>query len=117
MNSFGEELKRLRKERGLSQKELADSAELGDVQISTYENGRVVPTKKSLRALARALNLPEGYFNDFMPEESEEIVSHDVMIRELLDFLNLRPSYRHSKMILDMMRTISETYQKREPVS
>ncbi|MBL7840588.1 MAG: helix-turn-helix transcriptional regulator [Cyclobacteriaceae bacterium] len=117
MNIFGEELKRLRKERGLSQKELADSANLGDVQISTYENGRITPTKKSLTALEKALGLAEGYFNRFMPEESEEIVSHDVMMRELLDFMNLRPSYRHSKMILDMMRTISETYQKRESVS
>lgn len=116
MNNFAGELKRLRKERGLSQKELADKAELGDVQISTYENAKVVPTRKSLKALTTALELREDYFDEIMldlvmGEYRVQSVSQDVLVGELLRFTNLRPSYNHSRMVLDMIRLLSKEYQ------
>ena len=54
-----EKLKTLRKQKGLSQVELARRARVNQAQISTWENG-VVPTLHSLRRIAKALGVKPG---------------------------------------------------------
>lgn len=115
MNSFAEQLKKIRKERDLSQKELADKSGVGVVQISTYENSKVIPNRKNLLRITQALELPNDFFEDSLGYYAKETVSKDEFVREILDFANLRPSYRHSRMVLDMIRIISEKYEKSEP--
>lgn len=51
---IGENLKRIRRERGLSQSALADKASVGQQLISQIENGRNTTTKK-LPQIAKAL--------------------------------------------------------------
>ena len=52
---FSERLARLRKERGLTQKALAEASGVHATQIQRYESGAFEPTLDALRRLARAL--------------------------------------------------------------
>lgn len=55
---FSERLARLRKERGLTQKALAEASGVHATQIQRYESGAFEPTLDALRRLARALAVP-----------------------------------------------------------
>lgn len=115
MNKFAEQLKKLRKERKLSQKKLAELAGLGDVQISTYENGKVIPTRSSLINLANALKVPVTFFDDSLVYP-EAFISRDELLNEFLKFTDLKPSYIHSRMLIEIFRVLSNSYKSETPV-
>ena len=56
--SFGEQLKSIRLERGLVQKQLGDSAGVGQAAIANYEKGVRFPGEDTLRRLSRVLEVP-----------------------------------------------------------
>ncbi|MTI85369.1 MAG: helix-turn-helix domain-containing protein [Firmicutes bacterium] len=53
MNSFGKRLRQLRKEKNLSQDDLAKLFHLSQSTIAYYESGRKQPTQKTLQKLAQ----------------------------------------------------------------
>jgi len=55
--AFGENLRRLRIERFLSQRELARQAGLHPITLVRLEGGATAPTTRSVRALAAALGV------------------------------------------------------------
>jgi DNA-binding XRE family transcriptional regulator len=55
-------LKRLRKERGLTQQALARAAGLSRVHLARLEAGTSFPTLETVLALARALRVPPSEF-------------------------------------------------------
>ena len=61
---FGEKLRKLRKERGVSQEELAARAGLHRTYVSSVERGERNVSLETIDKLARALGLPMG---DLMP--------------------------------------------------
>ncbi|MCP3967168.1 MAG: helix-turn-helix transcriptional regulator [Lentisphaerae bacterium] len=56
MNSFSSRLIHLRKEKGLTQEELAKEINVSRVNLSYYENGQTMPRKKVLDKIAKVLN-------------------------------------------------------------
>ncbi len=58
--AFGEQLRKLREERHLSQRELAEGISIETAQISRYERGVVLPNAESLLALATFLRVSVG---------------------------------------------------------
>lgn len=54
---FGEVLRRLRTEKGLSQEELADESELHRTYVSQIERGLKSPSLETMRRLAVALGI------------------------------------------------------------
>lgn len=58
--SVGARIRRRRKELGLSQVELADAANMNQGYLSQIETGRANPRRRTIDALAVALNLPQG---------------------------------------------------------
>ncbi len=58
--SVGARIRRRRKELGLTQKALAEAAAVNQGYISEIERDRVSPRRRTLDALAVALNLPQG---------------------------------------------------------
>jgi len=56
--TIGENIKRLRKEQGLTQKELGDLCGMADSAIRRYESDRGNPTEKTLTRIASALGVP-----------------------------------------------------------
>jgi transcriptional regulator with XRE-family HTH domain len=58
VQAFGEHLRTLRVQRGLSQHELADEADVSWSTIIRMEKGRVAGTIDVLASVARALQMP-----------------------------------------------------------
>lgn len=68
---FGRRLRELRKERGLTQETLAESADLSGNYISDLELGLKVPSLTILVRLSQALNISTG---DLLVDFSREAV-------------------------------------------
>jgi transcriptional regulator with XRE-family HTH domain len=90
--SLGSRLRDLRKERTLSQRELADLASLSPNAISLIERGEISPSVATLQRLAGALSVRMSYFFDSheemrvvysRAERRPEISSEDVRIEGL----------------------------------
>ena len=59
--TLGESLKRFRKERGLTQKELADAAKVNIRLYQKYESGETNPATSTVISIADAFNVPLDY--------------------------------------------------------
>ena len=66
---FGNELRRRRTERGLTQRELAGRVGISAVSIVGYEDGSVHPKHHVVAALAKALGVPRRRFEELLPAE------------------------------------------------
>ena len=58
--TIGENIRRIRKERGLTLKQLGEAIGVSEAYIRAYETGRRNPKQKSLEALAYALHVNVG---------------------------------------------------------
>jgi transcriptional regulator with XRE-family HTH domain len=61
MSSFGEKLRKLRKEKGWSQDELAEKIGIHGRHVGKYEAGKVLPNAETLIAAAAALEVSLDY--------------------------------------------------------
>jgi transcriptional regulator with XRE-family HTH domain len=68
---IGEKLKKLRKERGWTQKALEDSTGVAQRNISSYESGKLQPSSRTLRKFAEAFGVP---FEELAGESRKEPV-------------------------------------------
>ena len=71
--SFGQKLRKLREEKGVTQQVLA--TKLGYVTnsyIADVEKGKFIPSKKKLKKIAKALNLPYSQINNLLTESKIE---------------------------------------------
>ena len=59
--NFSDKLKKLRKEKELTQEELASKIYVSRSLIARYENGTVVPTKENIEKLALFFNVKLSY--------------------------------------------------------
>lgn len=62
---IGETIYRLRKSRKMSQKELAEKADISEVNLSRIENGVVCMNILTLVKIAKALSVTEGEIFEF----------------------------------------------------
>ena len=58
---IAERIKTLRKEKGITQKELADGAKIGLSTVKQYETGKRVPEKHNLSLIANYFGVLEGW--------------------------------------------------------
>lgn len=65
INSFGEHLRKVRKEKGMSQRDLAYTADVSISQISRIERGEVNVTISSAYAIATAMKITLAELFDF----------------------------------------------------
>lgn len=63
--NFGQQAKKLRVNKGLTQEKLSELTEYGIVNISRMENGKTFPSPKMISALALALDVPIKELFDF----------------------------------------------------
>lgn len=78
--AFGERLRKLREERFLSQRELAEGIRIETAQISRYERGMVMPNAESLLALAGMLRVSVGLL---LGQESEKAAAEQHPIQDI----------------------------------
>lgn len=77
--TFSKRLKELRKEKELTQKELAEKLGVGRTTISEYESGKIVPRQDGLVKLAEILDVTVDYLTG----------NHE--IREIIPTLDVKP--------------------------
>lgn len=80
-------IKRLRKLKNLSQKELASSVEIAQAQYSVIESGKVIPTIPTLEKIAKVLEVDiSEFFKD--PAKADEEINLSILEKvKLLDTL------------------------------
>ena len=81
--SFAQQLRRLRRERGLTQEELARRLGLSQSTIRSYEAGYGRPSPRRLPELARALAMPEGELARLLPPRLTADTPFGRAVREL----------------------------------
>jgi len=62
MEAFGKKLSELRKQKGLSQDELAIDLNISQSSVSNYESGATKPDTYILQKIAEYFNVPISYF-------------------------------------------------------
>lgn len=67
VTSFGEHLRKVRQEKGLSMRQLASKAEIEYKQLSLIEHGEINTTISTVFALAEALEIPVKDLFDLPP--------------------------------------------------
>jgi len=84
--SLSSNLKRIRKDRKLSQSELAEKAGISRVAIGSYENGKRIPNASILSKLAHALEIDVNNLLNFNPidELKSEIIGLEKEESDLL---------------------------------
>ncbi len=73
-NEIGQKIKAFRKQRQLSQMELAERINVSFQQVQKYENGKSQITMLRLAAITQALNIP---ITEFLEEETPLKISED----------------------------------------
>lgn len=77
----GNRLREAREQRGLSQRELAQLCNMGEVQIHRYEAEKTDPSSKHLRVMAEALGVTADYLlglsSDPQSQASERHLTED----------------------------------------
>ncbi len=68
---FGEKLKKLRTEKGISQQELADKVYVSRSAVAKWENGLGYPSRDSLEALLAFFEIEESFF---ATEQAETVI-------------------------------------------
>lgn len=85
---FGEKLKECRKDKGLSQSELAKKLGTNHSIIGKYERNEVNPTIDAVRKLVNALDTTLGYL--LGESEDKAMLKDPVMMERLNDIHNLQ---------------------------
>lgn len=62
MDAFGKRLSELRKQKGLSQEQLAGDLNISQASISNYESGTTKPDTDILKKIAEYFNVPVAHF-------------------------------------------------------
>lgn len=98
---FGRRIKELRKNRGLSQEELAERADMSSKYISRIEMGQSFPSIETLAKLANALNVELKDFFEFAhktPSQKE--------LKEILNSLLKETDEEKVRLIVKVARAI-----------
>ena len=115
-DTIGMNIKRYRKEAGMTQGDLADITFIQRPTISKYEKGILTPTPDNLVAIEKALKLKEGTLAqkvaiaipdtsalmrnkrllNLLLEDYSQIIIPDIVIFELSGFKNVRTNYHSS---------------------
>jgi len=94
MIDFGEKLRLLRKEKGLTQAELATLIGVKDKVISFYETGDRVPSPKIIKKLAATLHVSADYLLGIEKQPSIDVSGLDesdiALVRSLVDTLRYK---------------------------
>ena len=91
MVEFGEKLRQLRKEKNLTQKQLADLVGLKNSVVSFYEVGERVPSPEIIKKLAAVLHVSADYLLGLERTETVDLHGLDEndkrLVRALVDTL------------------------------
>lgn len=91
MMKFPDILKKLRKERGLTQSDLAKILKVSNSTIGMYEQGRRVPDTNTILDLSNIFNVSVDYLlgNDIKKKRSTEASDFEQNVKKIDDNINI----------------------------
>ena len=101
--TIGENIRKYRKEQGLTQKELASLSNLNEVTIRSYENGRYKPKLETLRRISKALGVYIGNFIEDWSQFTQDEIGNDFFLDavQYSDFLKrIEREQQHEENLL-----------------
>ena len=107
----GMRLKVVRKEKGLTQVQLAEECGLDPGAISQLENGLRNPTFETINALCDALNVTSDYLMGRRPESYDDILQDDTAMHTLRKILHFSSEQRGT--ILDFINFVDSQNAKK----
>ena len=97
LEAFGNRLRALRKKTGLTQEQLAEIVGVSPITVSWWENDKYLPKTQSIKALAKALNVPEqDLLNDSNSTQSSGWV------------LNIRTANDFTEEVIDLTGNVAQ---------
>jgi transcriptional regulator with XRE-family HTH domain len=108
MNSFGKKLAECRKQKGLSQKELAGLLHTSHTVIGKYERDEMTPSIEAAKKLSKLLDTTVGYF---LGETEDDLLLKDPKMLERFRELNRLPDKEkeHALFTLDAILRDAKT--------
>jgi len=101
---FAQKLTKMRKEKGLTQEEMAKKAGVGIAQMRRYEKGKSSPTLEVIKNIAKTLGVSA---DELIFDKKEGVASAKILDRELLEQFELVSRLNpHDK---DAIKTILES--------
>ena len=97
---FGENLKQIRKLKGISRSDLAKSSGISYVQLSKYEEGKSNPNLDSILKMSVALSVSP---KDLVPDDSTEEIVQDIQFM-LSNYNRLKLDHEFLRMIQSSIR-------------
>ena len=78
--SIGENIRKIRKQKGLTQKKLAELSGLNEVTIRSYELGKFKPKIETIQRIANALDVTIGDLDDgYMEMKAQNEKAHNLL--------------------------------------
>lgn len=110
-SDFAQDLRILRKEAGMSQKDLAEKSGVSYSSIAKYETGKAKPKIENVRKLLRGLGIRfDDYFFGSIEDIKDGILVTDdedlIAIREEIDEILDRLSPKYAKKVYEYMLDI-----------
>lgn len=116
IDQFGDRLKKLRKEKGMTQEELAQKFNTGKASISHYESNRRFPDASTIKKYADFFGVTVDYMLGITDEKNiyESIPAETIEILKELgyDYIALAKDIKRSKLTPDEIRELIEFAEK-----
>lgn len=111
--SIGENIKKYRKQAELTQKELAEKANLSESAIKYYESNRRNPKLETLDKIGDALGISINYLTS--KEEKKALITEEIQeTKQLLEQLMETPSDEEYEMILKLVNHYNDNFYNNE---
>lgn len=107
---IGNRIRQLRIKSGLTQEQLGEKSNLHYSYIGQVERGDKVPSLKTLKKITKALNTSLDYLLE--PEEEYRVKSDRELLKQELVSLLKNRSNKEMEMILNIIRTILDEFDK-----
>lgn len=110
--TVGEKIRRIRKEKGLTQKQLGELCGMNEANVRKYELGKANPKIETVDKIASALGEPLNCFLDISVKEVKEATIKAISFKEYLRILGyeVHESPYDNKWIISIKESNTDIY-------
>ena len=117
--TVGEKIRKVRKEKGFTQKQLGELCQMNEVQIRQYELGKANPKIETVNKIASALGEPLNCFLDISVKEVIEDTTKAISFKEYLGILGyeVHESPYNDKWVIHIKDSDADVYISSEEMN
>ena len=110
---FSERLKKLRKDAGLTQVDVAEKLGISQPAYASWERGTKKPTQENLVKIAQVLNVSVDYLVGNLEEESDELDNIELLFRMKSKGLTEEEKEIFKRELIEFMEERKKVFDKR----